>query len=46
MVEGIHASPSGVAARAGMVRFEDGRVASVPLPNLEATQPPPAVDRD
>jgi hypothetical protein len=46
MVEGIHASPSGVAARAGMVRFEDGRVASVPLTNLEATQPPPPVDRD
>ena len=38
LVEGLHASPSGVAGRAGLVRFEDGRVAPVPLVNLEATR--------
>lgn len=36
VLDGLHAVPSGIAARAGMVRFEDGRVATVPLANLEA----------
>lgn len=34
-----HATPAGVAARSGLVRFEDGRSAIVPLANLEATEP-------
>jgi hypothetical protein len=34
-----HAAPSGVAARSGVVRFEDGRTAVVALANLEATEP-------
>ena len=38
-----HATPSGILARMGLVRFEDGRLAPVPLANLEATLPvPPA----
>lgn len=39
LLEGLHASPSGVMGRAGLVRFEDGRTAVVPLANLEATDP-------
>ena len=35
---GLHAVPSGVATRAGLVRFEDGRTGIVPLANLEATE--------
>jgi hypothetical protein len=34
-----HATPAGVTARSGLVRFEDGRSAIVPLANLEATEP-------
>ena len=42
-LDDLHAAPSGVAARMGLVRFEDGRLAPVPLANLEATLPvPPA----
>jgi hypothetical protein len=37
-VEGLHAAPSGLAARSGLVRFEDGRVVAVPLANLEAIE--------
>jgi hypothetical protein len=37
----LHATPSGIAARMGLVRFEDGRLAPVPLANLEATLPVP-----
>ncbi|HUF07357.1 MAG TPA: hypothetical protein VMP86_08240 [Candidatus Binatia bacterium] len=33
-----HVSASGVTARSGLVRFEDGRSAIVPLANLEATE--------
>jgi hypothetical protein len=32
------AAESGVVARAGLVRFEDGRTAIVPIANLEATE--------
>lgn len=35
----LQASPSGVSARSGLVRFEDGPTAIVPLANLEATEP-------
>jgi hypothetical protein len=38
-LEDLHAAPSGVATRMGLVRFEDGRLAPVPLANLEATLP-------
>jgi hypothetical protein len=42
-LDDLHATPSGIAARMGLVRFEDGRLAPVPLANLEATLPvPPA----
>jgi hypothetical protein len=41
-LDGLHAAPSGIAARSGLVRFEDGRVVAVPLANLEATEAPPA----
>lgn len=33
----LHAAPSGIPVVMGIVRFEDGRVAPVPLANLEAT---------
>jgi hypothetical protein len=39
-LEELHAAASGIPARMGLVRFEDGRLAPVPLANLEATQPP------
>lgn len=42
VLDRIHAAESGIAARAGIVRFEDGRSAVVPLANLEATERPPA----
>jgi hypothetical protein len=38
-LEDLHATPSGIATRMGLVRFEDGRLAPVPLANLEATLP-------
>jgi hypothetical protein len=34
----LQASPSGVSVRSGLVRFEDGPSAIVPLANLEATE--------
>ena len=40
VLERQHATESGVVARAGIVRFEDGRSAVVPLANLEATERP------
>ena len=40
-LEDLHATPSGIATRMGLVRFEDGRLAPVPLANLEATLPVP-----
>ena len=39
VLDGLHATPSGIAARSGLVRFDDGRSAMVPLANLEATEP-------
>jgi hypothetical protein len=36
-LEDLHATPSGIATRMGLVRFEDGRLAPVPLANLEVT---------
>ena len=36
----LHAAPSGIAARSGLVRFDDGLTAIVPLANLEATERP------
>lgn len=38
-LEDLHAAPSGIPGRMGLVRFEDGRLAPVPLANLEATLP-------
>jgi hypothetical protein len=40
-LEDLHAAPSGIASRMGLVRFEDGRLAPVPLANLEAMVPVP-----
>jgi hypothetical protein len=36
ILDDLHAAPSGIPSRMGLVRFEDGRLASVPLANLEA----------
>lgn len=41
VIDRLHAFESGVVGRAGVVRFEDGRTAVVPLANLEATEPLP-----
>lgn len=38
-LDDLHAPPSGIPARMGLVRFEDGRLAAVPVANLEATLP-------
>jgi hypothetical protein len=38
-LEGLHAAPSGIPVRMALVRFEDGRLAPVPMANLEATLP-------
>ena len=38
VLSGLHAAPSGVVARAGFVRFDDGLTAVVALANLEATE--------
>jgi hypothetical protein len=37
-LDGLHAAPSSIPARSGLVRFDDGRVVAVPLANLEATE--------
>lgn len=42
VLDGPHAAASGVAARSGVVRFDDGPAAVVPLANLEATEEPSA----
>lgn len=39
VVDGLHVAPSGIGARSGLVRFEDGLTAIVALANLEATEP-------
>ncbi len=36
VIDGLHATPAGVPARSGVVRFEDGRTAVIPIANLEA----------
>jgi hypothetical protein len=36
VLAGLHATPAGIAARSGIVRFDDGRTAIVPLANLSA----------
>jgi hypothetical protein len=41
-LDDLHAAPSGIPTRMGLVRFEDGRLAPVPMANLEATLPVPA----
>jgi hypothetical protein len=40
VLPGMYAAPSGVIAVSGLVRFDDGRVAVVPLANLEAVLEP------
>jgi|GEM_PF-1815962 len=44
MLDDLHATPSGLASTMALVRFEDGRLAPVPLANLEATTPLPDGD--
>lgn len=39
LLDDLHAAQSGIPARMALVRFEDGRLAPVPLANLEATLP-------
>jgi len=38
VLDAPHATAAGVAVRSGLVRFDDGRSAIVPLANLEATE--------
>ena len=38
VLDGLHAGHAGIPARCGVVRFDDGRTATVPLANLEATE--------
>jgi hypothetical protein len=40
VLDDLHATPSGLMTQMGLVRFEDGRLAPVPLANLEATHTP------
>ncbi len=37
VLDDLHATPSGLVTRMALVRFEDGRLAPVPLANLEST---------
>ncbi len=37
LLDDLHATPSGIPTRMALVRFADGRLAPVPLANLEAT---------
>jgi hypothetical protein len=39
VVDGLHVTAIGIPARAGVVRFDDGLTAVVPLANLEAAEP-------
>lgn len=39
LMDDLHAAQSGIPTRMALVRFEDGRLAPVPLANLEATVP-------
>lgn len=45
VLDELHAAPSGIGVRMGLVRFEDGRLAPIPLANLEASIAAPAEDR-
>lgn len=38
VIRDLHATPSGLMARSGIVRFDDGLTAVVPLANLEAAE--------
>jgi hypothetical protein len=40
LMDELHAAQSGIPTRMALVRFEDGRLAPVPLANLEATVQP------
>jgi hypothetical protein len=40
VLDGLHASQSGTLARCGVVHFDDGRIAVVPLANLSAVERP------
>ena len=40
LLDDLHAAQSGIPTRMALVRFEDGRLAPVPLANLEATVQP------
>ncbi len=40
ILDALHATPSGIPAVTGLVRLEDGRLAPIPLANLEATHLP------
>lgn len=40
VLDDLHAAPSGIATRMALVRFDDGRLAPVPLANLEAVTEP------
>lgn len=40
LLDNLHAAQSGIPTRMAIVRFEDGRLAPVPLANIEATVPP------
>lgn len=39
VLDELHDTPSGIPAVTGVVRLEDGRLAPIPLANLEATMP-------
>ncbi len=41
LLDGLRVGATGIATAAGLVRFEDGLTAVVPLANLEATEPVP-----
>ena len=40
VLDDLHAAPSGIPARMALVRFDDGRLAPVPLANIEAVTEP------
>ena len=36
VLDGLHATPSGISARMAVVRFDDGRLTTLPLANIDA----------
>ncbi|MDP9270810.1 MAG: hypothetical protein M3P14_07565 [Chloroflexota bacterium] len=44
VLDELHQTPAGIAAVTGVVRLEDGRLAPIPMANLEATLAPAARD--